>query len=369
MIGACDACLRRTALIGRLAPHIDRARREHRHLRELLTLTDDKLVGALGGERRGELERAHEAFDPSAARAQIERAALSAVCRHDPGYPPCLLEAADAPAVLHVAGRAERLTALAEPDAAAVAVVGARRAGPDGLEVARGLGRGLAAAGVTVVSGMALGIDSAAHAGALEVGGPTLTVLAGGADVAYPPSKRGLHRTLVRTQAAVSEMPPGMRPWRWAFPARNRTIAGLASLTIVVEAAERSGSLITADLAQELGRAVGAVPGPVTAPRAAGSNALLRDGALVIRHAQDALDEALGIGVATATTAAINARRAAELQAPLRTLLREVCDGRDTVAALATTPAEAQAALAGLAELELLGFLRRGPGGRYVRLG
>ena len=253
---------------------------------------------------------------------------------------------------------------LAARDAPAVAIVGARRAGADGLQVAHSLGRGLAAAGVTVISGMALGSDSAAHAGAREVGGPTSTVLAGGADVAYPASKRSLHRELVRTQAAVSEMPPGFQPFRWCFPARNRTIAGLASLTIVVEAAERSGSLITAELAQELGRAVGAVPGPVTAARCAGSNALLRDGALVIRNAQDALDEALGIGVATALTG----RSPDELEPALRALLRRVEEGRDTVSALAASPAEAQHALASLTELELLGFLRRGPGGRYVRL-
>jgi len=362
---ACDQCLRRTALIGRLASHIERARREHRHLRELLALSDDRLMASLGGERRADLERGYEEFDAVPARAAIEEAQLHGVCRHDGRYPPALLEAHDAPAVLHVAGDVERLTSLASPDAAAVAIVGARRAGIDGLEVARGLGRGLAAAGVTVVSGMALGIDSAAHAGALEVGGPTVTVLAGGADVPYPPSKRGLYRTLVRSQAAVSEMPPGMRPWRWCFPARNRTIAGLASLTIVVEAAKRSGSLITADLAGELGRTVGAVPGPVTAPRCAGSNALLRDGALVIRDAQDALDEALGIGVASVAVTA--ERRAAQLAPALRSLLRDVANGRDTVAALAATPAEAQTALAGLGELELLGFLRRGPGGRYVR--
>lgn len=363
-MSACDGCLRRTALVAALAPHVEHARRQHRHLRELLGLTDEQLLAAIGGGRRAELQRAHAQFEPSAARLALERTQLHAVCRHDDGYPSRLLDAADAPAVLHVAGHPERLTALARDGAAAVAIVGARRAGPEGLEVAHGLGRGLAAAGVTVVSGMALGIDSAAHAGALEVGGPTLTVLAGGADVPYPPSKRTLYRSLVSTQAAVSEMPPGMRPWRWAFPARNRTIAGLASLTIVVEATERSGSLITAELAQQLGRAVGAVPGPVTAPRCAGTNALLRDGAVVIRDAQDALDEALGIGVATA----LAGRRASELEPPLRTLLRDVENGRDTVAALACTPAEASGALAGLAELELLGFLRRGPGGRYTRL-
>jgi DNA processing protein len=289
---------------------------------------------------------------------------MHAVCRHDTCYPPRLLKADDAPAVLHVAGDLQRLAVLADRDAPAVAVVGARRAGAEGLEVARNLGRGLAAAGVTVISGMALGIDAAAHAGALEVDGPTITVLAGGADVAYPASKRSLHRELVRTQAALSEMPPGFKPFRWCFPARNRTIAGLASLTIVVEATERSGSLITADLAQELGRAVGAVPGAVTAPRCSGSNALLRDGAVVIRDAQDALDEALGIGVATALTG----RRPQELAPPLRALLRRVEDGRDTISSLAATPIEAQQAIAGLTELELLGFLRRGPRGHYVRL-
>jgi DNA processing protein len=360
---ACDACLRRTALLASLAPHVERARRDHRHISELLALSDDGLLAALAGERRGCLQRAHDMFDPDGARERIAGAGLHALCRHDAGYPARLAHTGDAPAVLHVAGDPAGLTALGDHDAPAVAVVGARRAGPDGLEVARGLGRGLAAAGVTVVSGMALGIDSAAHAGALEVGGPTLSVLASGADVPYPPSMRGLYRAIVDTQAAISEMPPGFRPFRWCFPARNRTIAALASLTIVVEATERSGSLITAELAQDLGRAVGAVPGPVNAARAAGSNALLRDGALVIRHAQDALDEALGIGVATA----ICGRRAGELEGPLRALLRRVEDGCDTVCALAATPEEAQSAFAGLAELELLGFVRRGPGGRYVR--
>ena len=360
---ACDACLRRTALVAMLAPHIEHARRHRRHISELLALADADLVAALAGERRGAIERALEAFDPEMARDGAVRAGLHACCGHAAGYPRRLAQAADAPALLYVAGDPDRLSVLCDEDVPAVAVVGARRAGPDGIEVARGLGRGLAAAGVTVISGMALGIDSAAHAGALEVGGPTLCVLASGADVPYPPSKRGLYRSIVRTHAAVSEMPPGFKPFRWCFPARNRTIAGLAMLTIVVEAAERSGSLITAELAQDLGRAVGAVPGPVGVPRAAGSNALLRDGALVIRHAQDALDEVLGIGVATALTG----RGTAELDGPLRALLERVENGCDTVGDLATTPTGARAVMAGLAELELRGFLRRGVGGRYVR--
>lgn len=363
-MSACDACLRRTALIARLAPHVERGRRDRRKLREMLSLSDERLIDALAADGRGAIRHAHETFDPSRARERLAAAAMQAVCRHDRRYPERMLEAADAPAVLHVAGDIERVLVLADRDVPAVAIVGARRAGADGIEVARGLGRGLAAAGVTVISGMALGIDAAAHAGALEAGGPTITVLAGGADVAYPASKRSLHRELVRTQAAVSEMPPGFTPFRWCFPARNRTIAGLASMTIVVEAAERSGSLITADLAQELGRAVGAVPGPVTAARCAGTNALLRDGAVVIRDAQDALDEALGIGVATALTGP----RPDALGSALRVLLRAIEDGRDTVSSLAATPAEAQRAIAGLSELELLGFVRRGPGGHYVRV-
>jgi DNA processing protein len=362
-MSACDSCLRRTALVGLLASHIEHARRNRHHISELLALGDEELVAALAGGRRSELEHARARFDAQAARVRAQDARLRLACRHDDAYPRRVAQTADAPAVLHLAGDLACLEALCEEHAPAVAIVGARRAGPDGLEVARGLARGLAAAGVTVVSGMALGIDSAAHVGALEVGGPTLAVLASGADVPYPPSKRGLYRSLVRTQAVISEMPPGFQPYRWCFPARNRIIASLASLTIVVEATERSGSLITAELAQDLGRAVGAVPGPVGAPRAAGSNALLRDGALVIRHAQDALDEALGIGVATA----LCGRRSDELDGPLRALLRRVEDGCDTAGSLAATPAQARSVMAGLAELELLGFLQRGPGGRYVR--
>jgi len=363
-VSACDPCLRRTALIARLAPHVERGRRDRRKLGEMLSLSDERLIDALAADRRAAMLHAHRRFDPGRARDLLSDASIDAVCRHDPRYPGRMLEAADAPAVLHVAGDIERLAVLADRDVPAVAIVGARRAGADGIEVARGLGRGLAAAGVTVISGMALGIDSAAHAGALEAGGPTIAVLAGGADVAYPASKRSLHRELVRAQAVVSEMPPGFKPFRWCFPARNRTIAGLASMTIVVEAAERSGSLITADLAQELGRAVGAVPGPVTASRCAGTNALLRDGAFVIRDAQDALDEALGIGVATA----LAGPRPEALAPALRVLLRCIENGRDTVSSLAATPAEAQQVSAALSELELLRLVRRGPGGHYVRV-
>jgi DNA processing protein len=299
-------------------------------------------------------------FRPDLARARSRTAALEAYCRHDDRYPAALRELGDPPAVVHVRGAPEALQRLlAGP---AVAVVGARRASSYGLEVARALGRGLASAGITVVSGMALGVDSAAHAGALEVGGPTLAVLAGGADVPYPPTKRTLYRRLAATGAIVSEMPPGTGAWRWCFPARNRLIAALGQAAVVVEAGERSGSLITAQIAQQLGREVCAVPGQVTATMAAGTNALLFDGAGLVRDAQDVLDRVLGAGVM-----AVPRRDGRELAPPLRRLLEAVSNGRDTLAALATPEGDVEEALVGLAELELQGYVRRGPGGRYAR--
>jgi DNA processing protein len=212
---------------------------------------------------------------------------------------------------------------------------------------------------------MALGIDSAAHAGALEAGGPTVAVLAGGADVAYPRSKRALHGRIRERGAAVSEAPPGFVPRRWCFPARNRIIAALASATIVVQAATRSGSLITAELAMDLGRDIGAVPGSPLDWRSGGANALLRDGACVVRDPADALDLALGVGHGIGTDADA---RTAGLDPALRALLRRVGEGTSSIDALAVTPAEADAALAGLTELELLGLVTRGPGGVYQRV-
>ena len=303
------------------------------------------------------------------------------LCRHSAGYPARLLDDVAPPAALFVRGHGDaraRLTRLVgdardDPDAplAAVAIVGTRRASPEGLEVARTLGRGLAGANVTVVSGLALGVDSAAHAGAVEVCGPTLAVLGGGADVPYPTRKAGLYQAILAAGGVVvSEMPPGFRAFRWSFPARNRIIAALAPVTIVVEAAERSGSLITAELALDLGRDVAAVPGPVLSWRSRGTNALLRDGATLIRDVRDALELVLGTEGADAAL-----KRAAEqpiappatLAPELRALLAAVDDGRTTIGSLASDPAGAAIVGAGLAELELLGLVRRVSGGRVLR--
>jgi DNA processing protein len=185
-------------------------------------------------------------------------------------------------------------------------------------------------------------------------------VLAGGADVPYPASKRGLYRRILEHGCVVSEMPPGFAPFKWCFPARNRIIAALAQTTVVVEAAERSGSLITAEIAADLGREIGAVPGPVTSWRARGTNALLRDGATLVRDTRDVLDAVVGVDHA------VGPDPAAGLEPRLASLLRAVADGRDTLAALAGAPDQAHGTLAALTELELLGHLRRVAGGRYV---
>lgn len=360
-VAACDACLRRTRLLALLAPHVERGR-HRRHLGQLLALDDDALLAAVAGRGRGGVEGTLAAFDPAAERRREQAAGLWSVCRHDARYPAALRDADDAPVLLHGAGDLRALSAVPS----AVAVVGARRATATGLEVARTLGRGLAAAGVPVVSGLALGTDSAAHAGALEVGGPTIAVLAGGADVPYPRSKAHLHRRIAATPGCcvVSEMPAGFAPFKWGFPARNRIIAGLGRCTVVVEAAERSGSLITAEMAQDLGRVVAAVPGAVTNPLAAGANALLRDGAELVRDATDVLDGVFGVGVRTAPPRPPGPR----LPEPLQDLLERLGSAPAGAATLAAEAADADAVVAGLAELELLGLARRTPGGIYVRV-
>jgi DNA processing protein len=353
-VRACDACLRRTWLVARLAGWIELARHEGKRLPEVLALPSEDLLAAVAPSEVARTRRELEGLGLDEHRAAYGLAGLNAVCRHEGDYPQALLDDRAAPPIMSWAG--------ALPGGPAVAVVGTRQASPDGLEVARSLGRGLAAAGVTVVSGMALGVDSAAHEGALQAGGPTVAVLAGGADIAYPRSKRALHGRIRELGAVVSEAPPGFVPRRWCFPARNRIIAGLASATIVVQAAVRSGSLITAELAMDLGRDVGAVPGSPLDWRSAGANALLRDGATVVRDAVDALDLALGVGHGLGTDAEA---RTAGLDPALRTLLRKVGEGRATIDAIALTPGEADAALVGLTELELLGLVQRGPGGTY----
>ncbi len=176
---------------------------------------------------------------------------------------------------------------LVSEDALAVAVVGSRRATPYGLAMAEALAADLAARGVTVVSGLARGIDSAAHRGALRGGGRTIAVLGSGADVIYPPENRRLATSVAERGALVSQFAPGTPPLAHHFPERNRVIAGLSLGVVVVEAAERSGSLITAGLSGELGREVMAVPGRATSEQSAGAHRLIQDGAALVTGWRD----------------------------------------------------------------------------------
>jgi len=277
------------------------------------------------------------------------------------GYPPALLELGDdAPERLNGCGSERLVRELAFDET--VTIVGSRHPSSYGLEVAEGLGNLLAAAGLTVVSGMALGIDAAVHRGALAAGGPTVAVLGGGPDVVYPRSERRLYERLVASGAVVSEVPAGTRPGPGCFPRRNRIMAALGKMTIVVEAAQPSGSLITAEQAQGLQREVGAVPGRVTTRVAAGTNALLADGAAFIRDAQDVLDRLLGVGIS-------DARRAGPSLDPDLARVADAVEGDATspdAVALATGMGPGDAAVA-LARLELLGYLRADAGGRYAR--
>jgi DNA processing protein len=229
-------------------------------------------------------------FDASVFAAGLERRGLRFLARSDPAFPPLLLAVHDPPAGLFLRG-AGAAELLGQPG---VAVVGARACSGYGSGVARSLGRELAAAGLVVVSGLARGVDGEAHRGALEGGGLTVAVLGCGIDRDYPAAHGELARRIGERGLLVSEYAPGVEPAPWRFPARNRIVAGLARATVVVEAREASGALITADLALEEGREVFAVPGEITSSLSKGTNALLRIGATPLTSADDVL-EALGI--------------------------------------------------------------------------
>jgi DNA processing protein len=355
--------MRRSALLGWLAAHIETELGGRRRLPAILSLDDGTLIESLTGSRRAQIEELYSGFDVGLAREQVERAALHTLCKHEMGFPEPLLESPDGPSMLYLKGDRSHLSGTRSDPA--VAVVGSRRASPYGLEVARALGRELSACGVVVVSGMAFGIDSAAHEGALEGDARTIAVLGSGADQPYPRSKRSLYKRIASSGLIASELPPGQTPFRWCFPARNRIIAALACMTIVVEGTDNSGSLITARFAADLGREVGAVPGQITSAVASGPNGLLADGACLVRSAADVLDAIYGPGSEAARDAI--AHTMPELTDELRALLDSVERGGDSPDAIAATPADVPDVMAGLTELELLGLVRRGLDGRYVR--
>lgn len=271
------------------------------------------------------------------------------VRRGRPGYPPLLAELYDPPARLYLRGGPADVLALP-----AVAVVGARSCSPYGAQVAREVARELASAGVVVVSGLARGVDGEAHRGALAGGGRTVAVLGCGIDRDYPRAHAQLTGRIVESGAVVSEYPPGVEPSPWRFPARNRIVAGLAQATVVVEARERSGALITADFALELGREVFAVPGEVTSALSRGTNDLIRQGATPLLAAGDVLD-ALGFERRAPSVGALSPRAAAVLG-----LLADGASTLDELARVARLPSGEVAAV--LTELELGGLVGQADG-------
>jgi len=359
---ACLDCLRRSWLLAALGPYVERIATGAVGSRspELLRLSNEDLVEVAAPKVAGQMLARIAALPEERLGEELALAGCWACCRHGDLYPDALRNAPDAPWALIGRGSPKLIDGL-EPFEA-VTIVGARRATSYGREVARELGRELASAGMVVVSGLAFGIDGCAHRGALDGGGRTIAVLGCGPDVAYPASHRSLWRRIGEAGLVLSELPPGAPPWRWTFPARNRIMAALAGMTVVVEAAARSGSLITTDLAADLGRDLGAVPGPVTSRASAGPNGLLAAGAHVIRDAQDVLDAMLGPGRRQLD------RSGPTLDPQLEAVLAAVEAGESTCDAVATsTGVSGPAAAAALARLELLGYLTCSATGTYRR--
>lgn len=323
----------------------------------------ESALAALGPEGdldAGALRRAAET-----ALADARRLGIRDIGWGTDNYPALLGAIPDPPVVLWTRG------AIPCTGLPAVAIIGSRAASPAALEIARGLAAGLARHGIPVVSGLARGCDGQAHQGALDGGGPTIAVMGSGADVIYPAEHRALADAVLATGAIVSEFAPGTPPLPHHFPLRNRIISGLSRAVVVVEAGEKSGSLITAACALEQGREVMVVPGPVLSGRNRGAHALLRDGATLVESADDILQNLAGLLPARAAT--VNPGSAGDAPAPsdpdpVRDAL-DPDDARDLDELVEETGLTAAHILVRLTELELAGQARRHAGGRFVRTG
>jgi DNA processing protein len=294
-------------------------------------------------------QRFHAGFDEAAFLRDLAEQGLRWVPRRDPRFPARLRSIHDPPPGLFVRGNAP-LALLGRP---CIAVVGARACSSYGTAVALAFGRELAAAGVVVISGLARGIDGAAHRGALDAG-ETVAVLGCGIDRDYPRAHTALAAAIAQRGLIVSEYPPGVEPAPWRFPARNRIVAGLADATVVVEARERSGALITADLALDEGREVLAVPGEITSRLSAGTNALLRLGATPVTGVEDVLT-AIGLEPPAPTELVVPERLAV-----VRAVVADAPVSTDEIAR--RTGLAAGDVAAALAELELLGLVGEADG-------
>jgi DNA processing protein len=334
-------------------------------------------IEAIFTASRGQLEKVlvgkHEAIDallagPDENVLKSELEWLSEPGHHlltwsDPDYPVLLREIPDPPLVLYIAGERQLLSAQQ------LAIVGSRNPTPMGRENARAFAKSLAGAGLVITSGMALGVDSAAHRGALEAGGKTIAVAGTGLDRVYPARHRDLAHEIVKHGALVSEFPLGTPPLPENFPVRNRIISGLSLGTLVVEAALQSGSLITARMANEQGREVFAIPGSIHAPQARGCHALIRQGAKLVETAQDILEELGPLAGVALQTAHENTPPTSRLDSTMETLLEHI--GHDPVSIdtlIERSGLTADAVSSMLLQMELNGLVSNCPGGKVQRI-
>jgi DNA processing protein len=335
--------------------------RERGGVEALLSSDDEELTRLLGSASRARAaRRAPEDPGPRRWAQEIERAGIGLLTPFDPEFPRPLAEIADPPLLLFVLGNRERLRSPA------VAVVGSRNATRYGRDVASALGKGLSSVGVSVVSGLARGVDTAAHEAALDGPGGTIAVLGCGLDVDYPRENARLKREIERSGVLLSEFAPGEEPRPQNFPIRNRIIAGLSSGVVVVEASRRSGSLITARLAADFGRDVFAVPGSVFSETSAGAHELLRDGAILCRGVDDVFAELFPALRSAPASWASPAAAPPDLTAEARRLF-EVLASESPASAedlVRATDLPAAVVLAGLMELEAAGLAAESDG-RY----
>jgi len=328
----------------------------------VLSASADELAGT--GGVPGKVAQAIATFPwREPAEQELARAATAGVAiitDADPAYPPALKSAADAPLFLYVRG------ALLPQDHASVAVVGTRTPTHYGLTVTHRMAYEIAAAGLTVVSGMARGIDTQAHKGALDARGRTIAVLGCGIDVPYPPENRSLMERIAASGAVVTENPFGTRPESGYFPARNRIISGLAAGTIIIEASTDSGSLITADYTLKQGRKLFAVPGNVGSPTSRGPNSLIKQGAVLVETSRDVL------GILGGAPAAPSAQRVTAALPPLtdeeQKVFAAVTGDPKHIDVILAESGSLPGRLGGiLTTLELNGLIRQLPGKYFVR--
>lgn len=325
-----------------------------------------KQVDGVGPKLAARIGSARREFDPEVELALCQQHGVALVPHGSPGYPPPLTEIHDPPPLLYVRG------GFTEADQLAIAIVGSRKSTPYGVRTAERLAQSLARVGLTIVSGLARGIDAAAHRGALQAGGRTIAVLANGLSQIYPPEHDTLANEIADSGAVISEMAMRQEPLSGLFPQRNRIISGLCLGVLVIEATPRSGSLSTAHHAMEQNREVFAVPGPVDSLASRGCHRLIRDGARLVETVEDILEE-LGplVREVKPTEESVPVRKPAELTLTdqERSLLGHLDDlPRAVDELIARTRLTASQVMATLSILEMRRLIRRVPGNQFVRI-